>query len=125
MRNDFRCVTVRPTRTPLEVRHEAALELLGRGELDPYEALMLVCWPPKDSRLEGVPAERRYYSEELKAEIRERHAAGETLPDLARKTGLSYGTLKAFVAFAAEKRRDQRRARRLAQVQEKTGRLFA
>jgi hypothetical protein len=84
MRNDFRCVTVTPTRTPLQVRHEAALELLGRGELDPYEALMLVCWPPNGSRLESVPTERRYYSEELKAEIRERHAAGETLTDLAR-----------------------------------------
>lgn len=86
------------------MRHEVALELPGRGELDAYEALMLVCWPPKGSRLESVPAERQYYSEELKAEIRERHAAGETLPDLALKTGLSYGTVKAFVAFASEKR---------------------
>jgi hypothetical protein len=107
-----------PTRTPLEVRHEVALELLGRGELDPYEALMLVCWPPKGSRLESVPAERRYYSEKLKTEIRERHAAGETLPDLARKTGLSYGTVKSFVAYVSEKRRAERQARRLASVQE-------
>jgi hypothetical protein len=124
MRNDFRCVTVTPTRTPLQVRHEAALELLGRGELDPYEALMLVCWPPNGSRLESVPTERRYYSEELKAEIRERHAAGETLPDLARRTALSYGTVKSFVAFASEKRRAKRQARKLAQVQEESGRLF-
>jgi hypothetical protein len=124
MRNDFRCVAVTPTRTPLEVRHEVALELLGRGELDPYEALMLICWPPQGSRLESVPTERRYYSEELKAEIRARHAAGETLPELARKTGLSYGTLKSFVAYDSEKRRVRRRAHRLAQVQEETGRLF-
>jgi hypothetical protein len=80
MRNDFRCVAVMPTRTPLEVRHEVALELLGRGELDPYEALMLVCWPPKGSRLESVPTERRYYSEELKAEIRERSRGGRIAP---------------------------------------------
>ena len=113
-----------PTRTPLEVRQEAALGLVGRGELDPYEALALVCWPPTGSRLESVPAERRYYSEELKAEIRERHAAGETLPELARKMELSYGTLKAIVAYASEKRRAQRKARRLAQVQEETGQLF-
>jgi hypothetical protein len=105
-----------PTRTPLEVRHEVALELLGRGELDPYEALSLVCWPPKGSRLESVPTERLYYTEELKTEIRERHAAGETLPDLARKTGLSFGTVKSFVAFASAKRRAQRQTRRLAQI---------
>ena len=40
-------------------------------------------------------------------------AAGETLADLARKMGLSYGTLKAIVAYASEKRRAQRQARRL------------
>jgi hypothetical protein len=39
-------------RTALEVRHEAALALLQRGEIDAYEALCLVCWPPKGSRLE-------------------------------------------------------------------------
>src|SRR5215217_6476905 len=113
-----------PTRTPLEVRQEAALGLVERGELDPYEALALVCWPPTGSRLESVPAERQYYSEELKAEIRERHAAGETLPDLANKLGLPFGTVKAIVAYVSEKQRAQRQARRLARVEEEAGRLF-
>jgi hypothetical protein len=70
-------------RTPLQVRHEAVLKLLARGELDPYEALCLVCWPRKGSRLEDVPLGRQCFSREVRAEIRARHAAGETIPELA------------------------------------------
>jgi hypothetical protein len=77
-------------RTPLHVRHEVALKLLARGELE----LSLVCWPRKGSRLEDVPTERRYYSEDLKAEIRARHAAGESVPELALKTGIPFGQVK-------------------------------
>jgi hypothetical protein len=91
-------------RTPLQVRHDAAIALVERGELDPAIALSLVVWPPK-GRLEDeyCPTERQFYSEELKAEIRERHAAGETLPDLARKTGVSFGSVKSIAARDAEK----------------------
>jgi hypothetical protein len=57
-------------RTPLQVRHEAALALVARGELDPYEAIALVCWPSEDSRLEDetVPTKRLYYSDDVRAE---------------------------------------------------------
>jgi hypothetical protein len=91
-------------RTPLQVRYEVALKLLARGELDPYEALSLVCWPPRGSRLESVPTERRYYSEDLKAEIRERHAAGESIPELALKTGIPFGQVKSVCSSEGAKR---------------------
>jgi hypothetical protein len=106
-------------------RHDAAIALVERGELDPASALSLVVWPPK-GRLEDehCPTERRFYSEELKAEIRERHAAGETLPDLARKTGVSFGAVKSICGREAEKKLARRQAQRLAYVQEETGQLF-
>jgi hypothetical protein len=81
-------------RTPLQVRHEAALKLLARGELDPYEALCLVCWPPRGSRLEHAPTERQFYADDLREEIRARHAAGESVPELALKTGIPFGQVK-------------------------------
>jgi hypothetical protein len=77
-------------RTPLQVRHDAALKLVARGELDPYSALALVCWPRTESRLENehVPLGKRNYPDELREEIRRRHfEGGETLPELAAKTG--------------------------------------
>ena len=84
--------------TALEIRHEAALELLQRGEISPEAALAAVVWP--DGRLadENVPVGRQYYPEEIREEIRGRHAAGESLPALERQTGISLGTLKAFCA---------------------------
>jgi DNA-binding NarL/FixJ family response regulator len=96
MRNTIRCVPskyVPPT--PLQVRHQAALKLLEAGQLDPYEALMAVCWPESDRLAdEDVPLERRFYSETLKEEIRRRHEAGETIPELAQRTGLPFATVK-------------------------------
>ena len=65
------------TRTPLQVRHAAALKLVAAGELDGVLALSLVVWPRRGSRLEHAPSERQFYSEELKAEVRERHAAAK------------------------------------------------
>jgi hypothetical protein len=62
---------------------------------------------------------------EFALEIRERHASGETLADLARKTGVRFGTVKSMAAGEAEKRLEWRQASTLAQGQEATGRLFA
>ncbi len=64
-------------------------------------ALSLVVWPPKGSRLEDerVPRERQFYSPELREEIRRRHAEGETLPELERKTGSSYASLKGLLSY--------------------------
>ncbi len=109
------------------MRHAAALKLVEAGELDGALALSYVVWPRRGSRLEdeSVPTGRQFYSEEFKAEIRERHAAGETLPDLARKTGVSFATVKSIAAREAEKRLAQQQARRLTQAQEEAGRLFA
>jgi hypothetical protein len=70
------------------VRHEAALALVESGELDPVLALSLVVWPRKGSRLEDVPLERQYHAEDVRQEIRARHKAGESIPELALKTGV-------------------------------------
>lgn len=50
----------------------------------------------------------------LRAEIRERHAAGETIPELAQKLGLPFATVKAIVARDTEKKREQRAREREA-----------
>jgi hypothetical protein len=75
-----------------------------RGELSPEEALALVVWPPKHSRLEDehAPLERQSYSEEIKAELRARHAAGESLPELGRKTGIPWTTIKMWCSTRRE-----------------------
>jgi hypothetical protein len=76
------------------VRHEAALALVESGELDPVLALSLVVWPRKGSRLEDVPLERQFYSDDVREEIRARHAVGESIPELALKTGIPFGQVK-------------------------------
>jgi hypothetical protein len=88
--------------------------------MDGALALSLVIWPPKGSRLGdvSVPLGPRCYPEELKAEIRQRHAAGETIPELARKTGIPFGSVKSICGCWPEKRKDERQARRLASMQE-------
>jgi hypothetical protein len=96
-------VQVPSKKTPLQVRHEAALKLLARGELDPYEALVLVCWPRKGSRLEDVPLGKQFYSDDVREEIRARHAAGESVPELALKTGIPYGQVKFICSGAGAK----------------------
>jgi hypothetical protein len=92
-------------RTPLQIRHDAALALVVKGELDPVLALSLVVWPRKGSRLEDVPLERQYYAEEVREEIRARHAAGETIPELARKTGIPLGQVKSVCSAAGGAKR--------------------
>jgi hypothetical protein len=91
--------------TPLEVRHAAALQLVAAGELDGVLALSLVVRPPR-SRLEDqqVPVTRQVYSQELKAEIRQRYAAGESMPYLAASTGVPYAILKAWLSKAGRER---------------------
>jgi hypothetical protein len=81
----------------------------------PRSLSSLVVWPPK-GRLEDehCPTERQFYSEGLKAEIRDRYAAGETLPELARKTGMSFGSVKSICGREAERKLARRQARRVA-----------
>jgi hypothetical protein len=64
-----------------------------------------VVWPRRGSRLEdeSVPTERQFYSEELKAQIRARHAASETIPALAQSTGIPFATVK-FLCGHGKKR---------------------
>lgn len=61
-------------------------------------------WPRRGSRLEdeSVPTGRQFYRQEVREEIRRRHAAGESLPELSRLTGIPYATLKAFCGHAGE-----------------------
>jgi len=101
------------------VRHQAALELLRRGAIGPEEALLAVVWP-RHERLtdENVPRERQFYSAELREEIRRRHGKGETLPELAQKTGISYASLKGLLNY------DKARVAKLAKHQELEGTRF-
>jgi hypothetical protein len=103
-----------PARTALEIRHAAAIRLVEAGELDGVLALSLVVWPRRGSRLEDehVPRGKQFYSDELRVEIRQRHAAGETIPALARATGLPYATVKFWVSSAG-RRKDAARLARL------------
>jgi transposase-like protein len=85
--------------TPLQVRHAAALELVAAGAIDGALALSLVVWPPRGSRLadESVPCGRRHYSDELRAEIRRRRAAGATVPELSRSTGIPHSSIRVLI----------------------------
>jgi len=56
-----------------------------------------------------VPA----YSEELKEEIRRRHQQGETIAQLAAKTGIPRATIKCFASTADR----ARSARKLAEAE--------
>jgi hypothetical protein len=62
---------------------------------------------------EQVPCERRFWPDELRAEIRRRYAAGETMPALAENTGLPYATVKMWLSKAGR----EREARRAASVE--------
>jgi hypothetical protein len=116
-------------KTPLQIRHEIALKLVEAGELDPYSALALVCWPPKGSRLEDVPLGKKFYSDDVRGEIRARHAAGESVPALALKTGIPFGQVKFMVSTEGGRtahraaRRKRSEAARLAQAQEEPAEL--
>jgi hypothetical protein len=54
----------------------------------------------------------------VRAELRERHAAGETLPQLAERTGIPFGGIKGLLAY------DKKRAAELANRQERQGTPF-
>jgi hypothetical protein len=88
------------------VRHDAAIALVESGELDPVLALSLVVWPRPGSRLvdEQVPLGKQLYSDDLREEIRARHAAGESIPELALKTGIPFGQVKCLCSAAGTKR---------------------
>jgi hypothetical protein len=57
-------------------------------------ALSLVGWPRKGSRLEDVPLGKQVSADDLREEIHARHAAGESIPELALKTGILLGQVK-------------------------------
>jgi len=55
------------------------------------------CWPRSPHLAdENVPLGRQLYSDELREEIRPRHAADETIAELARKTAIPFGQVKFF-----------------------------
>ena len=96
-------------RTPLQIRHAAALELLRRGDISPEEALAAVVWPESDRlRDEQVPRAPQFYSEEVKAEIRRRHAAGETIPELAERTSIPFASVKWMCGNGEARKREKR-----------------
>jgi hypothetical protein len=85
---------------PLELRRNAAIKLVKEGTLDGVLALSLVVWPPNGSSLadDQLPSDRPVWPPELKAEIRRRYAAGESMPQLAASTGLPLGTVKGWLS---------------------------
>jgi hypothetical protein len=86
-------------KTPLQMRHEAALQLVAAGELDPALALSLVVWPPRGSRLEDeqVPLGRQFYSETVKGEALALYDSGLGAVAISRRLGVPYGTVKSWV----------------------------
>jgi hypothetical protein len=56
------------------------------------------------SRLEDVPLGRQCYADDVREEIRRRHAAGETLPEVALKTGIPYGKVKRMQRSGSSRR---------------------
>jgi hypothetical protein len=96
--------------TPLEVRHQAALELLCRGELDPYEALCLVCWPQGRLEDEQVEARTFRHASSTKSEALALYAEGLTTTEIGRRLGVPPSTVKSWLQV------ERRPAQRLAAV---------
>src|SRR5512132_2442838 len=91
----------RRAKSALMVRHDAALALVERGDLDPVLALSLVVRPRRGSRLEDVPLGKQVYSDDVREEIRRRpFEEGETLPELALKTSIPYAQVKSICSAA-------------------------
>ena len=89
------------------------------GEIDPTRGVALRRRAGKAQaqagRVDVAPLEvDGFASEALKAEIRERHAAGETIPELAQKLGMPFGTVKMIAARQTERKREQRAREREA-----------
>ena len=59
-----------------------------------------------------MPQRAQLYSEELKDEIRRRHEQGETIAELAAKTGIPDATIKCFVSTADRARSAKKLAER-------------
>jgi hypothetical protein len=62
------------------------------------------------------PRERQFYCEDVNAEIRRRHAGGETIPQLAELTGIPLGQVKSGVAATARRARQAPGSFRLLEV---------
>jgi hypothetical protein len=116
---------MKPAGRRCKIRDEPALRLVQRGELDPVLALSLVVWPPRgELEDESVPLEHRAWDESVKLEARRLHAEGLGCPEIAERLAVRFPTVKSWLWDTAEWRRASRQARRLAHLQEETGRLF-
>jgi hypothetical protein len=101
------------------VRQQAALMLLGKGDLEPWEALAVVVWPPKS--LEQPPTGRRVWGEQTRERARQLHKLGVTYEGIAAQVGAPPSTVKQWLSG---RNGGRARVRRVAEVQERTGRLF-
>jgi DNA-binding NarL/FixJ family response regulator len=85
-------------KTALPVRHEAALFLLQRGQLEPEEALAAVVWP-KSERLDEEGLER---VKEWPAQIRDEGLrlfdSGLTKREVGQLLGVCESTVKGWLA---------------------------
>jgi hypothetical protein len=79
----------------LFIRRDAALKLVLAGEIGGWDALFLVVAPPPT--LAKISGRRKQYGEGVKAEARRLHAAGMTGPDVARRLGVPFPTVKAWL----------------------------
>src|SRR5688572_3399963 len=69
---------------------------MEHGFIEGWEALELICFPPQGSRLENPPLERQFFSNEVKDECRRLYKEGLSVPEVARRTGVTYATAKSL-----------------------------
>jgi len=84
-------------KTALQVRHEAALFLLAKGQLGPEEALMAVVWP-KSERLDEEGLERvKEWPAETRDEGLRLFDSGLTKREVASRLGVCETTVKGWL----------------------------
>jgi len=77
-------------KSPLEVRHEIALELLLKGQLEPEEALCAVVWPRNERLAGGGYTRAKAWPPELRGEAVRLYDEEElTYPEISQRLGLA------------------------------------
>jgi hypothetical protein len=94
----------------LETRKRHALKLVRDGRIDGELALVWTVWPR--GRLEAPPA-RTVWPAELAEEARRLYADGWSMPAIAQRLMVGFGTVKTWV-LAGEYRRGHSRPRVVA-----------
>ena len=97
------------------IRRDAAIKLVVAGEMNGWDALLLVVAPPP--ALANIGQRKTTYRPEVREDARRLHAGGLSMPEVARRLGVPYATAKSWIwpASEAEKQRRTERQRRARQ----------